>query len=421
MQRSFSIGGEQLDSLDLKALIVTKGIKVSHSVYDRFGKTHRLYPDPLTCNCLILPDGTIVQMTDVALHMRYLRRVMSVDSLQNIRYAFQIRTPFRLGLSPTGAAVLLHEGEEVTEVSFPTASSFYEQKTSSGLPYLGQAVLQGRDFLSFQCLWPCDYAKAGYACQFCHSGGVFERLARKHKPDPPIPTPVDVAEIVEYAVIKEKSARHLQLTGGSTMNLQAECRTIRAILEAIDRVVGLKNIPGEVLVYTTPPSQPQEVDQLFEAGASRIACSLEIWSEELAKAVTPGKWKFAGRRRHLDCLRYIADRYGPNKACSSFVVGIEPAESYLQGAEYLASRGIVPIASLWIPFGRPVMGRMQAPGLDYYRKIKEGLASIYAKYNLEPPGSTGLNVCLCRDIWNHRSEIIACCPGNHLASTPAAS
>jgi len=149
------------------------------------------------------------------------------------------------------------------------------------------------------------------------------------------------------------------------------------------------------------------VDQLFEAGASRVACSIEVWNEGLAQTITPGKWKFAGRQRYVDCLKYIASRYGPNRACSSFVVGLEPAESYLEGAEYLASHGIVPIASLWIPFGRPVMGRMQAPGLDFYRRIKEGLAHIYTKYDLEPPGSTGLNVCLCRDIWNRRSEIVA--------------
>lgn len=410
MLRSFSVGGKTLDSLDLKILLVTKGIKVSYDVYEQFEGTHRVHADPLTCNCLILPDGTIVHITDVAMHMRYLKNAISLESIRNIRHAFHIRTPFRLEASDSGSPVLLHNGEKVTEVSFPPASRFYDQKTSSGLPYLGNAVLQGVDFLSFQCLWPCDYAKAGYPCQFCYSGGVFERLARKRKPDPPVPTPQDVAEITDYAVNKERTAKHIQLTGGSTMSPQAECHIIRKILDQIDSVVGLKNIPGEILVYTTPPSDPEAIDQVFEAGASRIACSLEVWSEELAKTITPGKWKFSGRERCLDCLKYIAKKYGPNKACSSFVVGIEPAESYLEGAEYLAGNGIVPIASIWIPFGRPVMGRMEAPGLGYYRKIKEGLAEVYAKYGIVPPGSTGLNVCLCRDIWNHRSEIMACCP-----------
>jgi hypothetical protein len=407
MRSSYLVDGEELDCLDLKALIVTKGVKVSRTVYEEFGRNHRLYPDPLTCNCLILPDSTIVQMTDLALHMRYLKTAILLEAIRNIRYTVRLRTPFSLVVSPEGRPVLLHNDQFVTEVSFPRASRFYQQQTASGLPYLGNAVLQGMDFLSFQCLWPCHFAKLGHACQFCYSGGVAERLAKRKKPEPPVPTPRDVAEIVDFAVSKEKSARHIQITGGSTMNTQAECRMIVEYLSEIDRVVGVKNIPGEILVYTTPPQDPTEVDQVFAAGADRVACSMEVWDEELAKIITPGKARFTGRDRHVRCLTYIAEKYGPNRACTSFVVGVEPAESYLAGAEYLAQRGIVPIASIWIPFGRPVMGKMEAPGLEYYRRVKEGLAEIYEKYGIEPPGSVGLNVCLCRDVWNHRLEINA--------------
>lgn len=163
------------------------------------------------------------------------------------------------------------------------------------------------------------------------------------------------------------------------------------------------------MLYTTPPHDPRLVDQLFQAGADRIACSLEIWDENLAKEIMPGKAKYTGRKRHLDCLEYIAGQYGQNKACSSFVVGVEPAESYLEGAEYLASRGIVPIASVWVPFGSPVLGNMQAPGLRFYRQVKNGLAGIYAKYGIEPPGGKGLNVCMCRDSWLHRQEVSNSC------------
>jgi len=221
---------------------VTKGVKVSRSVYERFGKTHRIYPDPLTCNCLILPDGTIVQMTDLALHMRYLKTAILLEALRNIKYTMRLQTPFTLDLSQDGRPILLHNGTLVTEVSFPPASRFYEQRTSSDLPYLGNAVLQGMDFLSFQCLWPCQFAKTGHACQFCYSGGVAERLSKRNKPDPPVPTPRDAAEIVEFAVTKEKSASHIQITGGSTLNTQAECRVIVQYLSEIHRVVGLEMI-----------------------------------------------------------------------------------------------------------------------------------------------------------------------------------
>ena len=89
------------------------------------------------------------------------------------------------------------------------------------------------------------------------------------------------------------------------------------------------------------------------------------------------------------------------------MVGLEPVESFLTGAEFFASRGIVPIVSIWMPHGRPVLGKLEAPGLDYYRRVRDGIAEIFYKYKIEPPGGTGFNVCLCRDAWNHCSDILA--------------
>ena len=403
MLSQYPVAGNQVDSLDLKALVVSRGVKVRGEVYAHFGATHRIYPDPEKCNCLILPDGTTVQMTDLALHMRYLTKAIVMEALRNFKHMMRLRTPFTLDVSPDGRPVLLHNTTFVTEVSFPPASHFYEQQTSAGLPFLGNAVLLGNDYLAFQCLWPCRFAEIGHACQFCYSGGMTERLAKEKRPTPPVPTPRDVAEVVNYAIKSERLVKGVQITGGSTMNTQAECRIIVEYLNEIERVVGLKNIPGEILVFTTPPKDPMEVDQLFAAGANRIACSLEVWDEDLAKIITPGKAKFTGRQRHLDCLTYIADKHGPNKACSVFIAGLEPAESLLAGAEYLAQRGIVPLTSIWIPFGRPVMGKKEAPGLDYYRRLKEGLGAIYEKYRIALPVSCTCGIC--SEAWDPRLRI----------------
>jgi len=299
--------------------------------------------------------------------------------------------------------VLSHNGEPVTEVAFPPASQFYEQQTTSGLPFLGNAVLLGNEYVAFQCLWPCDLAKAGYACQFCYAGAMMQRLAKDNKPNSPTPSPRDVAEIVRFGIQQERAATGVQITGGTTLNTQAECRLIVEYLNELDRVVGMDNIPGEVLVFTTPPTDPTEVDQVFAAGADRIACSLEVWDEDLARAITPGKVKFTGRQRHLNTLTYIAEKYGPNKACSVFIVGLEPAESLLAGAEYLAQRGVVPATSVWIPFGRPVMGNTTPPGLDYYRRVKEGLADIYRKHRIALPVSCPCGVC--SDAWDQQLAV----------------
>jgi len=382
----YILNGEEIDSIDLKVLLVTKGVNISSDeIFEHFGKIRRLssFKDPQACNCLLLPDNTVVHITNVG-----------------------SQSPFGLVIDEDGVVYVEHKGDFVTEVYFPPKTGFYEQYTSNGIPFRDMAVLQGLDVLSFPYLWSCEFARAGFACQFCHKGGYTEQLFREGKPESPFPTPQDVAEVVNYAVNTEDVASVVQITGGSTLNPRVECHLITEMLNAIDELAGLRNISDEILIYTTPPDDPQDIDEVFETGADRVACDIEVWNEELFKQICPGKDRFIGRERQLKTLLYISENYGRNKACSAFVVGLEPVESFLSGAEYLASHGIVPIASIWIPHGRPVLGTARAPGLSYYRQIRDGLAMIYDKYECEPPGRIGFNVCLCRDAWKHKAEIL---------------
>ena len=390
MVESHGTGRERLDSLDLKVLLLTEGIFVHEEVYRVFGPTHHISPDPLECSFLFLPDGTVVHMANIG-----------------------PAAPFHLTLGLAGELCLLRAGDFLTEVSLPKATGFYQRRTSRGVPFRGLAVLQGHDVLAFPYLWPCEFAKAGRACMFCHCGNYTQRQTTIGVPENVVFTPQDVAEAVDYAVNVEPCVRYLQLTGGSTLQSGGECSQIRDILQAIDDVVGIANIPGEIIVYTTPPADPlrgcpaEEIDSLFAAGADRIACDIEIWNEELFRRICPGKAQWTGRQRALDALLHIARRHGPHKACSTFVVGLEPAEDFLAGAEYLASNGIVPIPSIWMPHGLPPVPSPVKADLAFFRKIKRGLAEIYDKYQCPPPGDLGFNVCLCRDTWNHRAEILA--------------
>lgn len=390
---------QEIDSIDLKALLVSRGVRVCDEVYAKFADTARLSRNPLECNTIVLPDGMIIQLTDLSFHMEHIRSAISWNTVSQLKYLPQMKTDFTLKLDEGGGPAIYFKKQRITPVQFVDDSDFYQHKTSSGLPFLGNAVLQGMDWLSFPSLWKCDYALRGEPCQYCFSGGELASLSKRRKPLPRYPTPDDVAEIVEYAILKEKCANSIQITGGSSFDDCAEIETIKGILQAIDRRVGRKNIPGEILVYMTPSKDPESIDALFEAGADRVSCSLEIWDEELAKKIMPGKMNHTGRKRHLDCLHHIASRYGKNKACSNLIIGLEPVESVLEGAEYLASHGIVPIASVWIPFGRPVLGSMKTPDIQFYREFKLGLSRIFQRYGIIPPGERGLNVCICRDIY----------------------
>ena len=98
-------------------------------------------------------------------------------------------------------------------------------------------------------------------------------------------------------------------------------------------------LKGEFLLYITPPEKHDVIDRYFDMGASRIACSLEVWDYRLGVSITPGKRSFTTKQRHLDALTYISEKYGPSKSFCNFIIGLEPFETLKEGATYLAERG----------------------------------------------------------------------------------
>ena len=288
----FRVGGDTVTSVELKCLVVSRGLKIDREVYRECGKEYRIYPNALTCNCFRLPDETIVMATDLGVHLSTLSSMFSWDNLKLFRYMSDMTTDFRLSLVQ-GRPALLWKGEEVTPVKLLPGTDFYRQKTSSGLPFMGNAVLQGCDWVAFQCLWPCDFACAGKPCQFCFSGGQFEALARRHKPMPFIPSPQDVSEVVLYAV-EHDGVNSMQLTGGSTFDSAAEESYITGYMERMNETGARSALKNELLLYITPPDRHEVIDRYFSLGASCIACSLEVWDDELGKSITQGKRTFTG-------------------------------------------------------------------------------------------------------------------------------
>lgn len=398
-KKTYELGGVTVDSIELKCLVIGKGIKVDNEVYRRYSKECRLGINPLMCNCFFLPDETVIQMTDIGFHLKYLSGMLSWNNLKLLRYASALRTPFCISLVD-GRPALTYDHEFIVFISFPPKTDFYYRKTSSGLPYLGNAVIQGIDWVSFQCLWPCEYAAMGKPCQYCFSGADFESRSKRSLP---LPNPVntsDVAEIVEYA-ITSAGCNSIQITGGSTFDSDKEAAYIRGYLDAIGKRVGRSKINGDILLYITPPKEMRTIDDFFALGTNKIACSIEVWDEKRAEVITPGKMFFTTRKRYLQALEYAVSRYGAGSAISNFIIGLEPFETLKEGATYLASHGIIPTASIWMPMGRPVMNSMQTPDAQYFRKVKELFAELYQKYKLEPSACCGLNVCVERDIWKY--------------------
>jgi len=374
----FQVGNEQLDSLDLKVALLTQGIYVHDAVYQKFDKTCRLSQNLYSCNTMFIADRLPI----------YIARTETAAS------------PFHLAVR-NDKPVVLYNDEFVTEVEFAPKPDFYSHKTSAGNLYGQLAIIQGWDILSFPYLWPCGIAVGGHPCRFCHCGNATLQAVGAKQWNGFEYRPEEIAEIVQYAVEADPKVQLLQLTAGSTFDADAEIDRYVTILQAIDKAVGLDRCPP--FIFLTPPKDIRLLDKLFDAGVGKIACDLDVWSETLFDAYCPGKTKQTSRQRHLDALLYVADKYGPNRACSVFVAGLEPIDSLLAGFTYLAEHGIVPLPSPWMPYGVSAHGLPDPPGLDYYRTMRRETAKLYIEHNLVISCTVGSSVCLSSDIWLRRT------------------
>jgi hypothetical protein len=238
---------------------------------------------------------------------------------------------------------------------------------------------------------------------------VQAEMAGYNLPSPSFP---EVAEVISWA-IENAGVQEVQLTAGTLFGSQTECTRYAELLRTIDRMVGLNKIKSELYCYLTAPQNPSEIDQLFDAGVDRVGHDLHVWNPKLHTRFAPGHARHVTRETQLRALEHVANKFGPNKAFSAFVVGLEPLDDLIAGAEWLASRGIVPAFSVWMPTPGSVTAETKPPGLDYYQQARREFARLYRQHGLNPPGApAGSHVSLCRDIYRHADAILSALPAS---------
>ena len=165
----------------------------------------------------------------------------------------------------------------------------------------------------------------------------------------------------------------------------------------------MERLSEDILLYVTPPTDFGIIDEYLAHGAKRIACSVEVWDEDLARIITPGKIKYTTRQRHLDVWDYGVEKFGPNVMFTNFVTGIESFETLEAGVRYAADHGVYPGVCVWGPTGLCCDTRgvpILPPGVDYYRRAKELFYEIYRDYGFVPD-RTAMPNDLQAEIYNY--------------------
>jgi hypothetical protein len=138
--------------------------------------------------------------------------------------------------------------------------------------------------------------------------------------------------------------------------------------------------------------------------------NLEIWDKDIYKTICPGKARGSGGWEHwVKALEYAVKVFGHGRVRSTFVVGIEPKAKTLEGFEYLASKGVIAIGSVWIPNPGSALRGHRTPESSWHLDLAVKNVSILKKngitYNQVYDGNAGSDT-LQHDIYRIQDELL---------------
>lgn len=238
--------------------------------------------------------------------------------------------------------VIKRNGEILCPVELQPIPHYYDLDTSDGVPMVKVGQICSGDRFCYGMTGPfCVFWRTDYRCKFCSIGLNKDRDATRKT----IPQMLEtLAAAVEDPALP---ARHV-LIGGGTPNIEDAGAVLAAELcEAIKKRFDLS-----CYVMISAPSKNEYIDILWNSGADELGMNIEFYSDAAWKEYIPGKSKLIGKRRYFEALEHAVSRFGPINTRSILIVGLEDPEYTIQGAEKLASMGVMPILS---PF-RPLDG-----------------------------------------------------------------
>ena len=294
------------------------------------------------------------------------------------------------GTRETGYALRHDRGGEAVAVEFVPLPAWMRRATGDGVPMSQTGVSLHCDMAVVNVAPGCQYFAKDRAdgqslrCTFCTYGAPDARMGPLGQDLACIEIPDDTYRRMQEtlaAALDEGTIRHIYLVGGSMTDWRAEGERYLELARRVQEVV-----QGRVPVACGSGALPDEViARLHREGTVDNLCfNLEVWSKPLFTAVCPGKERFVGYERWIAALETAVGLFGRGHVYSAMVAGIELAPEHampwrdaadlaIEGAEDFCRRGILPIYSLYWPFG----GRDHPKGMADLKAYFTRLALAY--------------------------------------------
>ncbi|MCD7865940.1 MAG: nitrogen fixation protein NifB [Clostridiales bacterium] len=361
------IGKEQLkEELRLKNRILVEGINVNPEIFQHldlgntiqeqvnamFAVDHHAHRGINFPSCMLFPHGF------------------------RVGFRWEKASPFEL-MYEDGRYILKENGKVVNEnVVFEKRPGYYAESTSDGVPMATVALNYGMKHIFVSYSNECMLKEKGQDYLFCNINATKDIYADaqniKWK------TARQIGETVARAYAEDNNK--VTISGGFIPE-RREVDYYIDVAEAIQEATGLEDFNGTATIGA--PADFSTYEKYKEAGYRTTATNIELWNENYFKAICPGKYANCGDRSYwLQALEYARDVFGKFRVRSTFVAGIEPKNSLLEGIEALVSEGIIALPSSWnVNVGSPLEGH-RTPTADWHFDVIEQTVAIYRKYGL---------------------------------------
>lgn len=197
----------------------------------------------------------------------------------------------------------------------------------------------------------------------------------------------DTREVVSdyWRNSKELSLKHF-LVGGQTAD--------NADLNLINTIKIIREIDKDVPIYAMViPYSNETIEKMFNAGMTQLGCNIEVFDDEIAKTIMPGKRKTTFKE-YLHTLKFATTLMGKTGNVRSMVIlGLEKDDSLLHGISELVKNGIQPILSIFRPLPETDMQDLEPPPMIYLENIFKKIIDICKPYNI----STGPDCINCQN------------------------
>jgi radical SAM protein (TIGR04043 family) len=263
-------------------------------------------------------------------------------------------------------SLLFKNKNEIMTVKIPPKPKFYRYVTEDGIEYSKIALKHGGDCLATTVFQKCAYWDSNKRCKFC---GI--ELSLKNGRTIEQKTPQQLSEVARVAK-KLDNIRHVVLTTGTVHppkdTVEYICNCTRSIKDSV-------NLP--VHVQIEPPSNTDDLVELKAAGVDTIGIHIESFDFNVLSDIAPAKAAL-GLQRYEKAWEKSVEIFGINQVSSFLIIGLgESRESVIEGAKYLAKKGVYPflvpirpIPGSWLQDSVPPPAELM---IELYQEVSEVL------------------------------------------------